>query len=118
MKNRFKVSVLGASGRMGSKIIKKITESSTIDLHFGVEHKGHGWIGQDCGEKLLGKPNNILITDDLKLALEGAEAVIDFSTPDTSLDVSSFAHRPYAHVIGTNRLGKKIDCKYAKRYDC
>ena len=47
MKNRFKVSVLGASGRMGSKIIKKITESSTIDLHFVVEHKGHRWIGQD-----------------------------------------------------------------------
>ena len=100
--NRFKVSVLGASGRMGSKIIKKITESSTIDLHFVVEHKGHGWIGQDCGEKLLGRPNNILITDDLKLALEGAEAVIDFSTPDTSLEcVKVCAQTDTAHVIGT-----------------
>ena len=78
MKNRFKVSVLGASGRMGSKIIKKITESSTIDLHFVVEHKGHGWIGQDCGEKLLGRPNNILITDDLKLALEGCRSSYRF----------------------------------------
>ena len=102
MKIRFKVSVLGASGRMGSKIIKKITESSTIDLHFVVEHKGHSWIGQDCGEKLLGRPNNILITDDLKLALEGAEAVIDFSTPDTSLEcVKVCAQTDTAHVIGT-----------------
>ena len=49
MKNHFKVSVLGASGRMGTQIIKKIAESSNIDLHFVVEHKGHRWIGQDCG---------------------------------------------------------------------
>ena len=102
MKNHFKVSVLGASGRMGSKIIKKITESSTIDLHFAVEHKGHAWIGEDCGEKLLGRANNVFITDDLKLALDGAEAVIDFSTPDTSLGcVKVCAQTDTAHVIGT-----------------
>ena len=119
MKNRFKVSVLGASGRTGSKIIKKITESSTIDLHFVVEHKGHGWIGQDCGEKLLGRPNNILITDDLKLALEGAEAVIDFSTPDTSLEcVKLCAQTDTAHVIGTTGfdLGQENQLsEYAER---
>ena len=119
MKNHFKVSVLGASGRMGSKIIKKITESSTIDLHFVVEHKGHGWIGQDCGEKLLGRPNNILITDDLKLALEGAEAVIDFSTPDTSLEcVKVCAQTDTAHVIGTTGfdLGQENEiAEYAKK---
>ena len=102
MKNRFKVSVLGASGRMGSQIIRKITQSSTIDLHFVVEHRGHNWIGQDCGEKLLGRKNNVLITDDLKLALEGAEAVIDFSTPDTSLECIKICEQTEtAHVIGT-----------------
>ena len=84
MKNRYKVTVLGASGRMGSQIIRKVTESSTMDLHFVVEHKEHNWIGQDCGEKLLGSENGVLVTDNLKLALEGATAVIDFSTPDTS----------------------------------
>ena len=49
MKNRFKVTVLGASGRMGSQIIRRVTESSAMDLNFVVEHKGHNWIGQDCG---------------------------------------------------------------------
>ena len=102
MKNRYKVTVLGASGRMGSQIIRKVTESSTMDLHFVVEHKEHNWIGQDCGEKLLGRANNVLITDDLKLALEGAEAVIDFSTPDNSLEcVKVCAQTDTAHVIGT-----------------
>ena len=104
MKNRFKVSVLGASGRMGSKIIKKITESSTIDLHFGVEHKGHGWIGQDCGEKLLGRANNVLITDDLKLALEGAEAVIDFSMQE----ISEYAERVVIVKAGNMSLGINV----------
>ena len=102
MKNRFKVSVLGASGRMGSQIIRKITESSIMDLHFVVEHQGHNWIGQDCGEKLLGRENNVFVTDDLKLALEDAEAVIDFSTPDTSLECIKICEQTEtAHVIGT-----------------
>ena len=102
MKNRFKVTVLGASGRMGSQIIRRVTEISTIDLHFVVEHKGHNWIGQDCGEKLLGRENGVLVTDNLKLALEGAEAVIDFSTPDTSLECIKICEQTEtAHVIGT-----------------
>ena len=43
-----------------------------------------------------------MITDNLKLALEGAEAVIDFSTPDTSLEcVKVCAQTDTAHVIGT-----------------
>ena len=86
MKNHFKVSVLGATGRMGSQIIRRIAESPTISLHYVVEHKGHDWIGEDCGEKLLSKENNVLITDDLNLALKGADAVIDFTTPDNSLE--------------------------------
>ena len=102
MKNRYKVTVLGASGRMGSQIIRKVTESSTMDLHFVVEHKEHNWIGQDCGEKLLGRENGVLVTDNLKLALEGAKAVIDFSTPDTSLECIKICEQTEtAHVIGT-----------------
>ena len=102
MKNGYKVTVLGASGRMGSQIIRKVTESSTMDLHFVVEHKEHNWIGQDCGEKLLGRENGVLVTDNLKLALEGAKAVIDFSTPDTSLECIKICEQTEtAHVIGT-----------------
>jgi 4-hydroxy-tetrahydrodipicolinate reductase len=119
MKNRFKVSVLGASGRMGSQIIRKITESSIMDLHFVVEHEGHNWIGKDCGEKLLGRENNVLVTDDLKLALEDAEAVIDFSTPDTSLEcVKVCAQTETAHVIGTTGFDPRQEneiSEYAKK---
>lgn len=102
MKNHFKVSVLGASGRMGSQIIKRVNESPNIDLQCVVEHKGHNWIGQDCGEKLLGKENNIIVTDDLNLAVSSADAVIDFSTPDNSLDCLKIcAYTNTAHIIGT-----------------
>ncbi len=106
MKNHFKVSVLGASGRMGSQTIRRIAESSRLALHYVVEHKGHDWIGEDCGEKLLGKENNVPITDDLNLALEGADAVIDFTTPDTSLECLKIcAQVNTAHVIGTTGFG-------------
>ena len=119
MKNRFKVTVLGASGRMGSQIIRRVTESSTMELHFVVEHEGHNWIGQDCGEKLLGRENGVLVTDNLKLALEGAEAVIDFSTPDTSLEcIKICAQTKTAHVIGTTGFDRAQEGKineYAKK---
>ena len=112
MKNHFKVSVLGASGRMGSQIIKKVNESSAMDLHSVVEHKGHNWIGQDCGEKLLGEENNILVTDDLNLALESADVVIDFSTPDTSLECLKICTKNNtAHVIGTTGFDSKQEGK-------
>ncbi len=102
MKNHFKVSVLGASGRMGSQIIKRVSESSDMDLSYVVEHKGHNWIGQDCGEKLIGRENNVIVTDDLNLALGSADAVIDFSTPDTSLECLRICTQTNtAHIIGT-----------------
>ncbi len=102
MKNHFKVSVLGASGRMGSQIIKRVNGSPNMDLHHVVEHRGHNWIGQDCGEKLLGRENNVIVTDDLNLALGSADAVIDFSTPDTSLECLKICtHTKTAHIIGT-----------------
>ena len=102
MKNHFKVSVLGAAGRMGSQIVRRIAKSSTVSLHYAVEHKGHDWIGEDCGEKLLGEENNVLITDDLNLALKGADAVIDFTTPDTSLECLKIcAQVNTVHIIGT-----------------
>ena len=102
MKNHFKVSVLGASGRMGSQIIKRVSESSDMDLSYVVEHKGHNWIGQDCGEKLIGRENDVIVTDDLNLALGSADAVIDFSTPDTSLECLRICTQTKtAHIIGT-----------------
>ncbi len=119
MKNRFKVVVLGASGRMGAQIIRRVATSSSMKLHHAVEHKGHKWVGQDCGEKLLGEENNILVTDDLKLALEGAEAVIDFSTPDTSLEcVKICALTGTAHIIGTTGFDREQEneiFEYAKK---
>jgi 4-hydroxy-tetrahydrodipicolinate reductase len=102
MKNHLKLSVLGVSGRMGSQIIKRIIQTSKLELHSVVEHKGHKWIGQDCGEKLLGAKNNILVSDELKLSLEGADAVIDFTTPGTSLECLEACEKTQtAHVIGT-----------------
>ena len=112
MKNHFKVSVLGASGRMGSQIIKRVNESLNIDLHCVVEHKGHNWIGQDCGEKLLGTENNIIVTDDLNLAVSSADAVIDFSTPDNSLECLKICtHNNTAHIIGTTGFDSSQESK-------
>ncbi len=112
MKNHLKVSVLGASGRMGSQIIKRIDETPLMDLHYVVEHKGHNWIGQDCGEKLLGRESNVIVTDDLNLALSSADAVIDFSTPDTSLQCLKICtYTNTAHIIGTTGFDPKQDSK-------
>ncbi|MDC3107895.1 4-hydroxy-tetrahydrodipicolinate reductase [Paracoccaceae bacterium] len=119
MKNHFKVSVLGASGRMGSQIIKIVSDHPTMDLNSVVEHKGHNWIGQDCGEKLLGRENNVFVTDDLNLALGSADAVIDFTTPDNSLECLKIcAHTNTAHIIGTTGFDPIQESKineYAKK---
>jgi len=102
MKNQIKLSVLGASGRMGSTIIDAVLKSNLVKLHSVSEVKKHNWIGRDLGEILHGKKNNIVVSDDLSESLKECDAVIDFTQPKNTVDCSKIcAHLGVAHIIGT-----------------
>ncbi|MDC3067672.1 4-hydroxy-tetrahydrodipicolinate reductase [Paracoccaceae bacterium] len=118
MKNHLKVCVLGASGRMGSQIIKRIMDIPNIDLHAVLEIEGHEWIGKDIGKKLQIKSSKIYLSDNLETGLKGADVVIDFTTPEYSLECLEACKKcKTAHIIGTTGFNLRQENKILEYVD-
>jgi 4-hydroxy-tetrahydrodipicolinate reductase len=98
-----KAIVIGAAGKMGSRIIHIIHETPSISLHRAVERPGHPSIGKDIGEVIgLGKMG-IPLEGDLKKP--GGDVIINFTNPKTSVESLEYAKEMgLAIVIGTTGL--------------
>lgn len=78
-----KVAVTGATGRMGSGIIRKITEQDDMEVVAAIEMPNTPLAGKDAGEQAgigpIGVP--IVGSEDLEKALKesGAEVLVDFT---------------------------------------
>jgi 4-hydroxy-tetrahydrodipicolinate reductase len=100
-----KVIVAGAAGRMGSRLVALIKESTALTLAGAMEGKGHRALGQDAGESAGVGKIGMTITDDLRPLLERSDVVIDFSAPEATLaHLRAVAERRRAMVIGTTGL--------------
>ena len=97
-----KVIVAGAAGRMGSRLVALLKDSTDLALAGALEGKGHHALGQDAGELAGAGKMGIAITDDLPALLTAGEVVIDFSAPEATLGhLRAAAERGRAMVIGT-----------------
>ncbi|MCC5988417.1 MAG: 4-hydroxy-tetrahydrodipicolinate reductase [Pararhodobacter sp.] len=102
MGDRVGVVVNGVSGRMGQTLVRLINESDSMALAGALERPGHAWLGRDLGEAMGGQALGVQVSDDAGAALDGAGAVIDFTTPAASVALAEqAARRGVAHVIGT-----------------
>jgi len=100
------IVVNGVSGRMGRILVQVIAASPRARLAGALERPGHAWIGRDLGECLGGAPNGVNVSDDAAMALAGAQAVVDFTTPASSVALARVAAGcGVVHVIGTTGLG-------------
>ena len=97
-----RVTVAGASGRMGRTLIRALAETQDMQLAFALERSGHADLGRDAGT-LAGLPAaDIPLTDDLVTAASKSDAILDFSTPAASVALSEIAAQArIVHVIGT-----------------
>ncbi len=98
-----KAIVIGAAGKMGSRIIHMIHETPSISLCRAIERVDHPFIGKDIGEVIgLGRMG-IPLEGDLKNI--GGDVIINFTNPKTSLETLEFAkQKGLAAVIGTTGL--------------
>jgi 4-hydroxy-tetrahydrodipicolinate reductase len=96
-----KIGVLGAGGRMGAMIIREILSGQYgVGLGAAVERDGSPKIGSDAG-------NGIKITADKNAAFKDCDVLIDFSSPEATMEHVALAqqhHKPL--VVGTTGLGK------------
>ena len=97
-----KVTISGAGGRMGAANIRAVSETPGLTLHAAFDRPGSAAVGRDAGEYAGVGALGISIGDDAEAALAGADAIIDFSAPASSVALAKFAaSRGLIHVIGT-----------------
>ena len=120
-----KAIVAGAAGRMGGRIIHMIQQSRDVELNAAFERPDHASVGHDVGELVgLGRLG-IKLAGSLKEVVDSGEVVIDFTTPQSTIENTKVAaSKGLSMVIGTTGitgealkevtdLAKKIRCVMA-----
>ena len=93
-----RVAVAGASGRMGRMLIEAIQGSGDCVLAGALDLPGSPGLGQDAAA-FLGHTSGVLITDDLRAGLQGADVLIDFTRPEGTL-----AHLQVCAALGVKAV--------------
>jgi len=107
-RQRIKIALPGASGRMGGMLIREIASSDDMVLVAATDRPDSPAIGQDAA-LVAGLPaNGVTISDDPEALFAEADVVIDFSSPTASCNHAALAaQHATALVIGTTGLTKE-----------
>ena len=110
------IVITGASGRMGQMLIGQVSASDRVHLAGAVERAGHAWVGQDIGVAMGGTAVGVIVTDNAAEAMQGAQAVIDFTAPEATLAFAKIAaDAGVVHVTGNMSLGVNLLTQLTKR---
>src|SRR5271165_3316368 len=97
--------VAGAAGRMGRVLVQIIHETPGAVLIGAIERQGSIAIGQDAGLLAGCGQMGVEITGDALRAIVGADGVLDFTSPDSTIALATLAAQArIVHVIGTTGL--------------
>jgi 4-hydroxy-tetrahydrodipicolinate reductase len=106
------IVVAGAGGRMGRALVRAVAETDGCVLSGALEAKGHPDLGQDAGTLAGLKPLGVAVTDDPLPLLAKAQALIDFTTPQSTVELAALsAQARIVHVIGTTGLSDDDEAK-------
>jgi 4-hydroxy-tetrahydrodipicolinate reductase len=98
------VAVAGATGRMGHVLIEAVQDAPAMRLSGALARSGSPALGQDAGD-FHGRPSSVVVTDDLERGLAGADVLIDFTRPESTMTyLSACSDRAVRMVIGTTGL--------------
>lgn len=96
------VVISGAAGRMGQANLRAVLATKGLKVSGALERPGSNVIGKDAGTLAGVDPLGVLVTDNVADALEGADALLDFTSPESSVALAAeTAKRGMIHVIGT-----------------
>jgi len=80
------VVAAGAAGRMGTRIVACLAEAPDLRLAAALEAPGHPAHGRDAGEVAGVGRAGVLISPDARAVLERDRVLIEFSTPEATLE--------------------------------
>jgi 4-hydroxy-tetrahydrodipicolinate reductase len=100
-----KIAVVGAAGRMGQMLVRRIAATEGATLAGASESPNSNAIGRDAGEVAGIEALGVKITGDSAAAIAAAEAVIDFTVPAATVAHAAIAAaKGVSMVIGTTGL--------------
>ena len=101
----YKVIMAGVAGRMGQRIVHMIQQSRDLDLTAAFEFGGHPSVGQDVGLVAGIGELGITIKGSLNEVMDQGDVLIDFTTPQATLDnIRTASSQGLSMVIGTTGI--------------
>ena len=115
---KIKVAVAGCLGRMGQEISNQILSNKNLEFVGGFEHKKHKDINKSLNKVSSVQSSKLVSSNSIQLIKE-ANVIIDFTTPESTLDnLKTAAANKTAVVIGTTGMTdmqKKKVKNYSKK---
>lgn len=109
-----KIGVVGASGRMGQAICNAISETDGATIAAGLVRRGSSWAGKTVHD-VLNNGSKAPLTDDVMHFIEASDAIIDFSSPELTLQLAEkCASEKTPHIIGTTGLNEEQESALKK----
>ena len=97
--------ISGCCGRMGARIATLAHADRAFAIVGALEHAGHACLGRDVGECLGFGRTGVHITDRAETVLSAGCVLIEFTSPDATIEHLAVAQRRNAAmVIGTTGL--------------
>ncbi len=97
-----RIAIAGAGGRMGRALLQAVGLSPEAALGAAIVRPGSTLIGTDAGEAVGAGRSSVKITDSLEACIDQFDVLIDFTTPEATLENSELcARHGKGIVIGT-----------------
>ncbi len=97
-----RIGIIGVEGRMGQQLIKEISKGNEMTLGGAVTYAGSPLIGLDVSVLTKDDTTGVIITDNVEKILSNVEVIIDFTTPEATLEnLQKIVISPTPVVIGT-----------------
>ncbi|HWU26360.1 MAG TPA: 4-hydroxy-tetrahydrodipicolinate reductase [Rhizomicrobium sp.] len=110
--NPLRIVIAGARGRMGSALIRAIADEKDLTLVGALAPIGRAYLGQDAGALAGGTPAGIAVTGEALPLVAASDAIIDFTTPKTSVELAALAAQArIVHVVGTTGFTPEDESK-------
>ena len=90
-----KVGIAGIKGRISKAIAYEVTKSDLLDLSSALVRHGYDEVGTDIGEFLKIGRTGTFITDSTDKLFDKSDVVVDFSSPELTLQLAEVASVKY-----------------------